>query len=249
MNKDTIMHDAPRSIVSEAIRTLRTNLSYKMSQTGDKVFLITSSASGEGKSCIASNLAISFTQSNSKVLLMDCDLRKGRQNQIFSVNSNVGLIDAIDNKKICPDSVYIDEEIENFIQPTYIPNLFTIASGNIANNPSELLEDKKFDAILQSLKNKFDIIIIDAPPINIITDSMILCSKVDGVIIVCAAGITKRESLVDTKKTILNVGGKIVGVVLNRMPSDKIKDYSKNYTKYCDDKIVKVYRSSFKNMS
>lgn len=249
MKKDKIIHEAPRSPVSEAIRSLRTNIMYKMTKSNSKVFLITSSYSDEGKSWISSNTAISFTQSKQKVLLIDADLRRGRQHNIFNLTNDIGLANALSNKKICKDSVYLDEEVNKLIKETDIDNLYVITSGNVPHNPSELLENKQFDAIISHLREKFDIIIIDAPPINIVTDSLILCGKVDGVILACAINKSKRDLLLETKKKIIAIGGNIIGVVVNRMPMEKMKEYTRNYSRYCDTQIIKTSKSDFRNIS
>lgn len=239
MRKDLITHEAPKSPISEAIRTLRTNITYKMNKTGAKMFLMTSSAPGEGKSWTASNLAIAFTQSKQRVLLIDADLRKGRQHEVFNIDNTSGLSTALISKKICKGSVYLDEEMDKLIQPTGIENLFVIPTGITPHNPSELLESEQFEAVLDNLKDKFDVIIIDAPPANIVTDSMILCNKVDGVILTCAIGKARREALLETKEKIQNVGGNILGVVINKMPVDKMKYYAKDYSKYTNNQMIK----------
>lgn len=239
MRKDLIIHEAPKSPVSEAVRTLRTNLTYKMNKTGSKMFLITSSAPGEGKSWTASNLAIAFTQSKQRVLLIDADLRKGRQHEVFNIDNTVGLSSVLNNKKICKGSVYLDEEMDKLIQSTGIENLYVVPTGITPHNPSELLESEQFAANLENLKDKFDVIIVDAPPANIVTDSIILCNKVDGVILTCGIGKARRETLLETKEKILSVGGNILGVVINKMPMDKMKYYAKDYSHYTNNQMIK----------
>lgn len=242
MKKDMIIHEAPKSPVSEAIRTLRTSLTYKMSKTGAKSFLITSSSTEDGKSWIISNLAIAFSQSKQKVLIIDSDLRKGRQHNIFGVDNTYGLAQALDNKNINKENENIQEELNKIIQKTEIENVSIIPAGIVPHNPSELFENSQFDIILENLKDKFDVILFDAPPISIVTDSMILCNKADGVILVCAIEKSKREALVESKKKIQSMGGEIMGVVINRMPMDKMKEYTKDYSKYSNNQIIK-YKS------
>ena len=239
MKKDMIIHEAPKSPVSEAIRTLRTSLTYKMTQTGAKTFLVTSSSTEDGKSCIISNLAIAFSQSKQKVLIIDSDLRKGRQHNIFSVNNEYGLSQALSNKDINKNNENLDFEINKLIKKTEIDNVSIIPSGIVPHNPSELFENSQFNIIIENVRSKFDVILFDAPPINIVTDSMILCNKADGVILVCAIEKTKSEALVETKKKIQSMGGNILGVVINKMPIDKMKEYTKDYGKYSDNQIIK----------
>lgn len=239
MKKDMIIHEAPKSPVSEAIRSLRTSIMYKMTKTGVKSFLVTSSSIEDGKSWIISNLGIAFSQSKQKVLIIDADLRRGRQHSIFDVDNVYGLAQALDNKQINEENENLDAEIEKLIKKTEIDNVYLIPAGIVPHNPSELFENDQFDVILNYIRDKFDIILFDAPPINIVTDSMILCNKADGVILVCTIEKSRREALVETKKKILNMGGNIIGCVINRMPIDKMREYTKEYGKYSGNEIIK----------
>lgn len=248
MKKDMIVHEAPKSAAAEAIRNLRTSIMYKKNQTEAKSFLFTSSATEDGKSWIISNLAIAFAQSKQKVLVIDCDLRRGRQHEIFNVDNSVGLTNALENKKICKDSVYLDEEIDSIILKTEIDNVYVIPAGMVPHNPAELLENNQFTEIVNYVYDRFDIILFDSPPINVVTDTMILCNKADGVVMVCAIEKSRREALIETKKKIESMGGNLLGVVINWMPLDKIKEYTKAYGKYSENQIVK-YSDRFKNIS
>ena len=120
------------------------------------------------------------------------------------------------------------------ISTTKVPNLFLITSGTVPPNPSELLETQNFDNFLSIVKQNFDIIIFDMPPVSIVADSLIICKKVDQVVLVCAVGQTKKNMLLDAKRSIQKVGGKIAGVVLNKMPNAKRKDYVKYYSHYSE---------------
>lgn len=234
MKKDMIVHNAPKSPVSESIRNLRTNIMYKKNKTNAKSILFTSSATEDGKSWVISNLAIAFAQSKQKVLIIDCDLRRGRQYEIFSIDNSFGLTSILEDKMICIDNVYLNQEMHKLIKKTEIDNVFVIPSGIVPNNPSELLENNEFSTIVNYVYDKFDIILFDSPPINVVTDTMILCNKADGVIMVCAIEKSRRNALVETKKKIEDMGGNILGVVINRMPMNKMKEYTKVYSKYCD---------------
>jgi capsular exopolysaccharide synthesis family protein len=249
MLKDMIVHEAPKSSVSEAIRNLRTSLMYKMTKSSAKSFLVTSSSTEEGKSWIISNLAIAFSQSKQKVLIIDCDLRRGRQHDIFKVSNEYGLAQALDNKNIDKENENLKAEINKLIIKTEIDNVSLIPAGIVPHNPSELFENSKFGLILENLKDDFDIIFFDAPPINVVTDSMILCNKADGVIMVCAIERSKRDALVETKKKIINMGGNIVGVVVNRMPVEKMKEYTKDYSRYSDNQLIKFENKNKRGVS
>ncbi len=239
MRKDLIVHEAPKSTVSEAIRNLRTNLTYKMTKTGKKVLLVTSSSSGEGKSWLASNLAVAFAQSKQKVLIIDADLRKGRQHEIYTLKNVNGLSDVLTNKRINKENEYADYEIQKLVQPTEVDNVSVLTYGIVPHNPSEILENEQFEVMIDVLKPLYDVIIIDSPPINIVTDSMIICSKVDGVILTCGIGVAKKEALREAKKRITTLGGTLLGVVINRMPQEKMKEYAKDYNKYYSNQIIK----------
>ena len=124
--------------------------------------------------------------------------------------------------------------------------------SSFINNTIEYNEDTEkndqFDVVLNYIRDKFDIILFDAPPINIVTDSMILCNKADGVILVCTIEKSRREALVETKKKILNMGGNIIGCVINRMPIDKMREYTKEYGKYSGNEIIK-YTNKMRGIS
>lgn len=247
MKKDLIVHQSPKHPVSESVRLLRTNLSFLCRNKKNKVILMTSTAPGEGKSWTAANLAIAFAQSNQKVLLVDADLRKGRQHKIFGRLNSVGFSEYLQNVDLAEGDIEKEAEIlMKSIEVTEVPNLFLIPSGPVPFNPSELLETSNIDDFLAIVKNSFDVVIFDAPPVSIVTDALLLCKKVDYVAIVAAVGETKKDMLANTKKSIENVGGKIAGVVLNKMPADKRKEYTKYYSKYSDTEDLGKIREAAK---
>ena len=227
MKKDLIIHEAPKSPVSEAIRTLRTSITYKMTKTHDKVFLITSSSIEEGKSWVVSNLAIAFTQSKQKVLIIDTDMRKGRQYTLFNLRPRPGLSNYLSGV-VDQDFKGNKDNIENYIQATYIDNLYLIAAGSVPPNPSELLVSSKMEKIKDKLIDKFDVIIFDAPPCLIVADALIISRLVDFNIIVSAQNITKKEDLIKARDTIEKVGGKVAGIVLNKVQMSA-KSYENSY--------------------
>lgn len=235
MKKDLIVNESPKHPVSEAIRLLRTNLTFLCRNNKSKVLLITSTAPGEGKSWTTSNLAIAFAQAGQKVLLVDADLRKGRQHKIFSKLNSFGFSTFLQSiEKVDKDRQKELNALMEVVKFTGINNLFLIPSGPVPFNPSELLTHENIEDFLYIAKNNFDVIIFDAPPVSIVTDALLLCKKVDYVIIVASVGETKKELIKNTKKSIENVGGKIAGVVLNKMPTEKRREYTKYYSKYSD---------------
>ena len=221
MNNELIINSAPKSAISEAIRTLRTNLQFSSIDKKIKTILVTSSVPGEGKSFIAANLACAFANSGSKVLLVDCDIRKGRQHRIFKDHNRKGL-----SNLLLEDvrGVYY-----NYINETVIKNLSIIYKGMTPPNPSELLNSEKNKQLISILANSFDIVIFDGAPIVGLPDSLIMGRLVDGVIIVSSCKETSVSVLEDTKRNLENVKANILGVVLNRASTKKNRYYYGSY--------------------
>ena len=213
--KELIVQNDPKSPVSEMFRTLRTNIQFMNTSKNLKTLLITSTISGEGKSLITANLAATFAQANKKVVLIDCDMRKGRQHSIFGTNSRPGLSNYLSG--ISSDGDDSDDDLSKYIKGTEIPNLYLFPAGNVPPNPSELIASEKMINLLKELSELSDIIILDGTPSLIVTDSVILSRFVDSTIIVTAQNKTKIDDLNKVKKDIDNVGGKIAGVVINKI--------------------------------
>ena len=224
-NKELITQKDPKSPVSEVFRTLRTNIQFMNANKKLKTLLITSTFPGEGKSWVASNLAVTFAQAENKVILIDADMRKGRQYTIFDALPKPGLsnylsgMDLEDGEK--PD-------ISNYLQRTDIDNLLLMTAGNIPPNPSELLVSTQMTDLLEKLKDVCDIIIIDGTPCELVTDSVIISRVVDSTVIVTAHKETKKDNLEKIIRNIKNVGGNLAGVVINKMPVS-IKKFNENY--------------------
>ena len=226
MKKELIVQRDPKSPVSEVFRTLRTNIQFMNSQKGLKTLLVTSTMPGEGKSWVTANLAATFAQAGKRVILIDGDMRKGRQFNIFGVRPKPGLSNYLSN---------IDETgrenksgISHYVQETEIDNLFLIPAGNVPPNPSELLVSEKMMEMIMELKEVCDLVIFDGTPSTLVTDSIILSRFVDSTIIVAEYKSTKMEDLNRIKKDILNVGGHIAGIVLNKIPASA-KKYDSTY--------------------
>lgn len=219
-NELIIMSDA-KSGISEAIRTLRTNLQFSSIDKQMKTILVTSSVPSEGKSFVTSNLAVSLANSGSRVLLVDCDIRKGRQHHIFGSPNKKGL-----SNLLLEDvgSVY-----RNYIFKSNIDNLYLMFKGVTPPNPSELLNSEKNKKLVESLSKNFDIVIFDGAPINGLADSLVMSTLVDGVIVVTGYKQTSKKLLEDTKKNLENVNANIMGIVLNRTDTNKSKYYGHYY--------------------
>lgn len=227
MRKELIAQRDPKSPVSETFRTLRTNIQFMNTNNKLKTLLITSTLPGEGKSWVASNLAITFAQAGKKVVLIDADMRKGRQYTIFEVSPRPGLSNYLSGIDSNSEENSMDEIID-YIQETEVKNLYVISAGNIPPNPSELLITPKMVNLLDKLKQVSDIVIIDGTPCELVTDSVILSRLVDSTVIVTAHKQTKKDTLQKIVTNIQNVGGKIAGIVLNKIPVSA-KKYEQSY--------------------
>ncbi len=227
MKKELIAAREPKSPISELFRTLRTNIQFMNTKDKLKSVLLTSTSPAEGKSWIASNLATTFAQAGKKVILVDCDMRKGRLFSIFGIAPAPGLSNYLSGINSSGEESEID--ILSYIKKTEIENLYVFPAGTIPPNPSELLVSDKMDETMKKLEEICDIVIYDGTPTNLVTDSLIISRSVDITIIVCAYKRTKIDELEKVKRDILNVGGKIGGVVINQIPISQKEYYSSYY--------------------
>lgn len=221
MKGELVVHERPKSNVSEDVRTIRTNLQFTSSKEDSKVILVTSSVQGEGKSFISSNLAATFAQNGETTLLIDSDLRLGRTHKIFNVSNSMGLSNLLVGENI--------DDWTDYVVKTQIPDLFVIPRGVVPPNPSELLNSSNTKELVKMLKEKFDHIIFDGVPVNGLPDSLILAKIVDRVVIVCSCKYTKIDELEATKKSLKQIHANIAGVVMNRAPQTKRGRYSSYY--------------------
>lgn len=209
-----IVDKKPKSIAAEAYRTLRTNIQYSSFDKEYKTIVVTSSEPGEGKSTTSGNLALAISQGESKVLLIDCDLRKPSLHKLFRISNNYGLSDLLLHRKTMED-----------VAVKYNEGLTVVPAGKIPPNPSEMLGSKAMGTFLDEMKKHFDYIIIDTPPIGAVTDSQVLSTKVDGTILVVKAGQTKKDVVMNSVNAIKKVNGNIIGTVLNGVENSKNKYY------------------------
>lgn len=211
-----IFEKKPKSYFAEAYRTLRTNIQYSSYDKKLKTILVTSSDNKEGKSTICGNLALSFAQNKRKVLLVDCDLRTPSLHKMFNVSNVYGLTEVLLGTK------RIDEAVKN-----YNNKIDILPSGTISSDPSELLESDEFIELLEVLKEKYDLIILDSSPVRVVSDAQLLAAKVDGTILVAKKNKTKLENIKEAKDLLKRVGANLVGVVLNY--NEKIGRKNKKY--------------------
>ena len=243
MKNELITFVSPKTQISEVFRTLRTNIQFMNVDENLKSLLVTSTVPGEGKSWVSSNLAVTFAQAGKRVLIVDADMRKGRQHDIFEVSNTKGL----SNYLIMTTKSDAVSTIGEYIQPTLIDNLYIMPAGMIPPNPSELLTSQKMVDLIKYLETIFDIVVFDGTPSTIVTDAIILSKFVNTTLIVAAHKITKIDDLNQVKRNIENVGGKIAGVILNKVPTAR-KEYKSGY--YYENAIVasnKATTTSSKN--
>ena len=222
MQQEIITLKSPKSRISEAFKELRTNLEFSMMNKKVKTILITSAFPGEGKSWTSSNLAVAFAQHKRKVILVDADLRRGSQADIFNLQASPGLSNLLYIIDQNSDNLH-KIDFDQYIKPTELDNLFVLLPGIKPINPSELLASDAMMLLIKILKDNYDYIIFDGTPSILVTDSVILSGILDTTVIVTKYNSTKIDSIKQLKKSIANVGGKIAGVVLNNIPNKKNK--------------------------
>ncbi len=227
MKKEIVTFREPKSPISEIFRTLRTNVQFANTKRGLHSLLITSTAPSEGKSWVSANLAVAFAQAGKKVILVDCDMRKGRQFSIFGVSPTPGLSNFLSG--INSDGEESNSNILSYIKQTEVENLYLITAGNIPPNPSELLVSEQMMQAVEELKSVCDLVIFDGTPSSLVTDAVIISRYVDTTLIISAYKTTKMDDLEKVKREIENVGGKIAGVVINRLPMSQKQYYATYY--------------------
>jgi capsular exopolysaccharide synthesis family protein len=214
------LHD-PKSAAAEAYRSMRTNLHYSSIDTEIKTIVITSPGPSDGKSTTSCNLAISLAQNGQKVLLVDADLRKPKVHKYFNVPNQVGLTNCLADNVDYNDAVFTRKDI---------PNLSLIFAGPIPPNPAELLGSNKMKAFLDKLKEEYDIIIFDTPPVIQVADSTILGGITDGIILVISAGETNIDMARKAYKSISEIGAKVLGTALVKIDTNSIGSYYRYYS-------------------
>ena len=211
VNKGVFVANQPRSPISEAFRSMRTSLEFYSVDKPLQVLIVTSSGAEEGKTTIATNLAVILAKGNKNVLLLDADMRRPNVHNHLNISNRFGLSHLIRSRSTLEEVIQISSEVSN---------LSVITSGSLPPNPAELLASEKMKSILTELKAQFDTIIIDTPP-AIVTDAQILATRADGVIYVLRPGKTRVIAAQTPLEEFERIGANMIGVVMNRIPRNR----------------------------
>lgn len=214
-----ICYSDPKNPAAEAFRTLRTNIKFTSQGEHYKTLMITSAEPGEGKTTTITNLAIVLSQSGIRLILLDGDMRKPALHRVFRLDNERGLSDLLFNRA----------EIDEVIQRIPDIDIDVITAGPIPANPAELISSPQMQLILEQLQHRYDMVLIDAPPILPVTDSQLFATMVQGVLLVVRSGKVKMIHVKKAKMLLEHVGANLIGAVLNDKNVSKNKDYYYEY--------------------
>ena len=205
-----------RSAAAEAYRTLRTNLMFSSVEKPITTLLISSPAESEGKSTVLANLAVTFAQGGHKTIIVDCDLRRPAQHEIWNISNERGLTTMMAEPSALANPPLVDTSVEN---------LQVLPSGPLPPAPADLLGSQRMDEIIGLLKARASYILFDSPPVLAVTDAALLGSRLDGVLLVVRAGHTRREHAARAREALERVHVRIVGAVLSNAPRERTTNY------------------------
>jgi capsular exopolysaccharide synthesis family protein len=215
-----ITHYRPLSPMAESYRHLRAKVQYVQIDKPLHSIVVTSCNAKEGKTTTTANLAICFSQTERKVLLVDADMRRATMHTLFGLRNLYGLNEHLFGKATA----------DEVIQKDVLPNLDVLTCGMLPPNPAEILGSKRMKEFIAQMKQRYDIVLFDAPPLLAVTDAAVLATEADGVLLVASAGETHAAGLERIAEFLNSVGVKMLGVVLNRF--DARKAYGNSYTTY-----------------
>ncbi|MFC6354655.1 polysaccharide biosynthesis tyrosine autokinase [Luethyella okanaganae] len=211
-----VVHVDPRSPRAESFRSLRTNLQFVNVEGGPRSFVISSSGPGEGKSTTTANLAISLAETGARVALLDGDLRLPKIAEYMGVEGGVGLTDVLIGRV----------ELADVLQKWGKGKLFVLPAGRIPPNPSELLGSTAMARLLGGLTEQFDYVLIDTPPLLLVTDAAVLSKLCGGAILVAASGSTRKNELAGAVRALEGIGSRLIGVIVTMLPTKGPDSYS-----------------------
>lgn len=210
-----VAYTDPSGMIAEQFKTIRTNIQFSSVDNKLKSVLFTSSEPSEGKSTVSNNMAVTWADQGSRVVLVDSDLRRPTIHKTFEVSNRVGLTNYLSG----------NASLEDIIQPTMMRNLYVITSGPVPPNPAELLGSGRVNLLIKELTDKYDLLILDAPPVNTVTDSQLLAARVDGTILVVPQGIADKNGVRRAKQMLETVHANILGAIMNRVTAQKSEGY------------------------
>ena len=200
----------PRGVASEDYRSLRTSLLYSLVDTPPKVVVLTSPGPSEGKSTTCANLGVVLAQADKQTLVVDCDMRKPTIHKIFRLRNFAGLVDALVKDLDLSD-----------ISHEPLPGLKVVTTGPIPPNPAELLSSRRFTELLNQPREEFDYVLLDVPPVGIVSDPTIAATQGDGVLLVVDAQNTRKGSVREAMRSLEGVGANVLGTVMNNVKASK----------------------------
>ncbi len=234
-NKKHENSSSPRPIAStfqivEAYKTVRTNLLFTLAPHDQKIVLISSAEPNAGKSTVSSNLAITMAQTGARVLLIDADLRKPSQHRTFRVKKHNGL------SRVLTGELSFEECVCRGVAQ----NTDLLPSGSLPPNPSELLSSQAMNALLKTVCTEYDYVLIDTPPLGVVSDALVLCDKAAGIVLVTRQGQTTYDEIHSSIEAVGNVEGKLLGVIIS-----DVNDSTRPYRNYTPSKYYKSYNYSY----
>ncbi len=217
-NRDLVTLHDKMGLAAESFKMFRSNLNYVDIDKKKQVIMITSAVASEGKTTTAANTAISFAQDGEKTLLIECDLRRAKVHRIFNVPQSPGLTSTLADR----DHILHDEMVH---QIEGVSNLDVLTAGPLPPAPAEFLGSKAIETLFEKAREKYDRIIIDAPPILSVTDTIVLNRLVDGIVLVVAAGHTKKEVIGKALRSIDKIDGNLLGILMSKVNLKKNRYY------------------------
>ena len=212
-NVNLITLTDPRTAAAEAFRSLRTNLMFSSVENPLHTLLVTSTAQSDDKSATLANLAVTFAQSGNKTILVDSDLRKPAQHEIWGIPNDRGL-----TTMMIEDGAMSSPPLVN----TEVDGLQVLPSGPLPPNPADILSSQRMSALIGVLKARANYVLFDAPPVLAATDAALLGAKLDGILLVIKAGHTRREHTVRAREALERVHVRILGAVLSNAPKESV---------------------------
>lgn len=218
-----IINDKTSFQIKEAYKALRTNIIFSLPEEDNNKIIVTSALAGEGKSTTCINTAISFAETNKKVVILDCDLRRPNISNLLDIPMKPGLTNVLVRMN----------SLDDVIRKNIRPNLDVITAGDIPPNPSELLDSTRMRKLIETLSEQYDYVFIDTPPVLAVTDTSIITRYCSGVLMVARHNKTDRNAVSAAVEQLLLANAKIIGGIFNGLESDgksyKYKRYGKNY--------------------